>query len=461
MLVIVAAILAAGAVALLLGVDTILSWAVHPSVLLALLVLDIALVAFRVFSVVDAYGAGAGTRTETRTSRVVAGVTLAIILLFTIAPHAVGGYYIYLSRDLITTVFADEQPVTTSTYAHMSTTPTLQTTTTSPSPTSVAASTSTVRTTSTTTPPETVAPIDSGDDARLTILLIGSDAGYGRSGARADSIMVATVDLVTGQPALLGIPRNTGSVPLSDAASEALGLDVYENLISSLYLDARDHPELAPEDGDAGAVTIRDTVSMLLGIPVDYYAVVDMGGFVDLVDAFGGVKINVKERLNVRLSPPTPEDEWRIYDIEPGIQELSGLEALAFARSRTGTDDYDRMRRQRCVLGALLDQNGPAEMLFRFPKIVKAIRESLRTDIPIDRLQDLIRIRDDIRTDRLITVGFAPPDYITGRNRMGYNILDLDLVQTTVRQIIENPDAVLSAMDPETVIDDSDCWRTD
>ncbi len=270
--------------------------------------------------------------------------------------------------------------------------------------------------------------------------------------------MVMTVSLADGRIALFGIPRNTGSVPLSEAAAEALHKKVYMNLISSLYSDAWEHPELAAGSGDPGAVVVRDTVSMLLGIPVDYYAVVDMGGFVDVVDALGGVTVRVEERLRVRLSPPTPDVPWRVYDIQPGIQTLDGLEALAFARSRTGSNDYVRMGRQRCVIAALLDQTRVAELLVRFPVLVRVMKESVRTDIPIDRLQDLIKMRSDLKTDAMITVGFTPPKYTAGVNAMGYNILDQELVRDTVRQIIEHPEDVVGAEDNEDV-DISHCWK--
>ena len=111
------------------------------------------------------------------------------------------------------------------------------------------------------------------------------------------------------------------------------------------------------------------------------------------------------------------------------------------------------------MLGGLLDQNGAGEMLLKFPKVVKAIQNSLRTDIPIDALKDLIRVRSKIRSDKLITVGFVPPDFITGRNLLGYNILDLDRVQATVREIIEHPDEVRASQDPESDVDTTDCWK--
>jgi hypothetical protein len=87
------------------------------------------------------------------------------------------------------------------------------------------------------------------------------------------------------------------------------------------------------------------------------------------------------------------------------------------------------------------------------------IKDSVKTDIPIEALQSLVGIRSKLQTDKMITVGFTPPHYITGRNSMGYNILDLELVQGMVKQIIENPEEVLATMEPDSNLDTSDCWR--
>ena len=386
---------------------------------------------------------GRPARRHRQVAGVLAAAALVVLILLTLAPHVVAGYYAYLSRDFLTTVFVDEEvpaPTTTSLP--------IVTTTTTPAPVSTSTTERTVttrRTTTTTEAPTTTTepPLEWGADQRLTLLLIGTDAGFGRKGARADSIMVATIDLEKGSVALFGIPRNTGSLPLSEAAAQALGTDVYPEMISNLYEAAQHHPELAPEGGDPGAVVLRDTASMLLGIPIHHYAVVDMGGFVDLVDAFGGIKINVKERVWVRLSPPTADEDYRVYDIKPGIQELDGHEALAFARSRTGNSDYDRMRRQRCVIMALLYQNGVKDLAFNFPEVIKVFQDHMITDIPIDRLSDLIRVRGKVQTDKMVSVGFGPPDYITGRNELNYNILDTELVQATVQEYINDPETVL------------------
>jgi len=483
MLGIVAAVVVAAVFVVLRGVDQLLVWWVEPAALVAFLDVNAAVLLFRLISVVDAFqarprrswiqevpaasrmaagdpvtGDPGAAQSASRWRVVGTGVGLGLLLLLTIAPHAVAGYYTYVSYDLVTTVFADndgDDETTTTAARPVTTTPPPVTTPGTAGPSSTAGATST------TEPPTTTSslpPIEWGEDERLTIMFIGTDEGYGRSGARADVIMVATVDLVDGYVALLGIPRNAGSIQLTDEAAAALGTDVYVNLISSLYFDANQHPELAPEGGNAGAEVLRDAVGTILGIPVDYYAVVNMGGLVDLVDAFGGVTVNVPERIWVRLSPPTGEYEWKVYDIQPGIRHLNGLEALAFGRSRTGSDDYHRMRRQRCIIAALLHQNGMGEIALKFPAVAQVIKENVDTDLPIDALQDLIRIRSELKTDKMITIGFVPPTYVTGRNSLGYNILDLELVQSTVRQIIETPEEVLATLGPGMEVDTSDCW---
>lgn len=466
MVAVVAAVLVGGVIVVLQGVDQILMWWLEPSVLLALLVANAVLLLFRSFAVVDAFLARRSMRSPAgrdhpapKTKIVITGVCLGLLLVLTIAPHAFAGYYTYVSYDLVTTVFADndeKESPPTSVAASTTSIPVTSTSAATGGSTSTSPAPSTTAPTTTST---TILPVEYGDDERLTVMLIGTDEGYGRSGARADVIMVATFDLVTGRVALFSVPRNTGSVVLSESAAEALGTEVYVNLISSLYWDASQFPELAPEGGDPGAEVLRDALSSILGIPIDYYAVANMGGLVDLIDAFGGVTVNAQERVWVRLSPPTAEDEWQVYDIGPGIQHLTGLEALAFARSRTGSNDYVRMGRQRCVIAALLKQNGMAEIAWKFPAVAAVIKENVKTDLPIDALQALIGIRSELKSDEMITIGFVPPKFITGRNSMGYNILDLELVHSTVRQIIEHPEEVLATEGVDTGVDESDCWN--
>jgi LCP family protein required for cell wall assembly len=428
--------------------DEFSAWLLEPSVLLGLLIVDFALLLFRLYAVVDAMRhrriesspagcardskeRGAGTPTRGKWKLPAVAVGLLILLAFTVFPHVWLGYqYVYRSYDVLTTVFVDE---TTTTISHSALTPSTVTSIT----------------------------VDPGDDQRLTILFSGSDAGVGREGARSDSNIVASFDLAAGRIALFSIPRNTGNAPLSEAAQKALGMKVWRNWLNELYNSARLHPELAPVGGDPGAVTMRDTVSMILGIPIDYYAQVDMLGFVNLVDILGGVDIYFEKPLRCSISPPTPEEETLVYKFKQGLNHLDGRMALAYSRTRIESSDYVRMGRQRCVIAALIDQTSMRELVWNFPAIMGVFERMVRTDIPIDALQQLVRLRSQLKTDEMLTIAFVKPKYTNGTNhnavQLGW-ILDYELIQSTVERMLEHPEEVLAEA-KKTGLDTSDCWQ--
>lgn len=289
---------------------------------------------------------------------------------------------------------------------------------------------------------------------RLSILLAGSDAAYNRAGARTDVMMVASINLETGQVALFGIPRNLGDVPLSDDVAEIMGFDVYTGMLKWLYGEAQDYPELAPQGQDPGLMAVKGAAEGLLGIPVDYYAMVDMQGFIEVVDLMGGLEIDVAQREQVLLMSPIEGEGWQQYDIQPGEQTLSGHEALAYARSRTGTSDYDRMRRQRCIVASAIDQSELTTLLRIFPDLTDAIRENVLTDIPLDILPDLVMLRDEIRMDELLAIGFTPPDYYLGPSSRGFNLPAVDRIRETVQRAIADPESFIEDGEGPQSIDD-------
>jgi LCP family protein required for cell wall assembly len=455
------------------NVDQILAWLLSPSNLLALLIIDVVLVGFRVYAVADAVWlrrtrwGSVGKRPEQEGEAaapgpegVLSGVAkwkmpvaiagLAMLLAFTALPHVWVGYqYVWKFRDLLSTVFAP--PTTTTTIA--------TTTTLAGSGTTV--STEPANTTTTAAPVK----VDAGADGRLTILFLGSDAGVGRVGARSDATIVGSFDLNTGRIALFSLPRNAGNVPLSEKAQKALRMKVYPNLFNGLYGAAwkawKSHPELAPEGGDPGAEVVSDTVSLILGIPVDYYAVVDMLGLVNLVDVMGGVDVYFDKPLHASISPPTEEEETLVYDFKEGINHLDGRMALTYARTRHDSDDYTRMGRQRCVIAAMMDQTGMKELVWNFPGIMDVIKNMVRTDIPIDSLQQLVKLRSSLKTDEMISVGFVRPRYTRGsagnpnKEQNGW-VLNQKLIQSTVKQILENPEQFVPT---KAGADNGDCWR--
>jgi polyisoprenyl-teichoic acid--peptidoglycan teichoic acid transferase len=275
---------------------------------------------------------------------------------------------------------------------------------------------------------------------RLSVLISGSDVAPDRDGARTDAMMVATLDIETGQTILFGVPRNYGDIPLPEDIASVLGIEEYPGMLKWLYEDAQDYPELAPDGGDPGMVALKSVISELLGIPIDYYAMVDMVGFIELIDTVGGVEIEVQEPIIVRLLSPLEGEGWQQFEIMPGEQTLDGREALAYTRHRTGTTDYDRMARQRCLVTAMADQADIQTLLTVFPDLLEVVRENVVTDIPLDMLPDLIPLWDVVDTENIISIGFNPPDYLAGQSSDGHNLPEFERILETVQEALENPD---------------------
>ena len=419
------------------GTDALVDLALQPKVLLALLFADIAIMLVRLFAVIDAWlTAKRGSLKPARPSggrMALTGVGLALILAFTIAPHAVAGYYTLVSHNLLTTVFTPTGKTTT----------TLKSTGSSGGNTTTPGSSGSVGSdsTSSTASSET---LNWGSDGRMTVLLIGTDAGFGRTGARADSMNIASIDIKTGRVAMFGLPRNTGNTPLGPKTAKALGKTTYNDLLNSLYTTASNHPEIATDGGDPGAEAVMETASIILGVKIDYYVVVDMMGLVDMVNALGGVDINLKTALHITYAPLNAGETKKSYVFNVGVNHLDGLKALAYARDRSDSDDYVRMGRQRCVIIAMLYQNSVSSLTLHFPAIASALEKSVRTNIPLNALADVIKLRSKVKTGNMITVGFTPPDWVSGYVN-GTNVLDFPKVKAAVQPILTAPDSWIAA----------------
>lgn len=465
------ALAAAGVAALawVQGLSTILAWLVQPDVLIGLFIINLVFFVFRLFSVIDAYLSPDNTddSPDIRGWRsAVVAIALALVLTATAAPHAVLGYYTYLTHDTLTEVFSGDYlaeielqpspviaeptmtPIPTATPAPMSTpVPTPQpgetpvpTPSPEPSPTPVPSPTPEP----TAEPVPVLAGTDWQERGRLTVLLVGADSAPDRSGLRTDAMMIGSIDLETGQVAVFSIPRNYGDIPLPPEIAQVMGTDVYAGMLKWLYGDAQSYPELATNGGDPGLVALRGALSELLGIPIDYYAMVNMAGFVQMVEVFGGVEIDVEHRVQVRLLSPVEGTGWQQFDIQPGMQTMNGAESLAYARSRTGTSDYDRMARQRCVVQAVARQADLPRLLPLVPDLLEVVRNNVVTDIPVETLPEMVPLRDIARLDQVISIGFTPPTYLAGRSSQGFNLPAYDRITETVQSVIDDPDEFLN-----------------
>jgi LCP family protein required for cell wall assembly len=400
--------------------------AFEPALLRGLLVIDALLLIYRAWASWDAYRcAGPADSGPGRAVATLAGVVVGSLLL---VPHAWFAYYDLIQLDLITSVFASPTTTTTAVTPPPSTLTTLPPVdTNSPVASTGTTSTTTSSTTTTTTPP----PVIWEDLERLNILLLGSDAGLGRTGVRTDTMILVSLDPVTGDAALLSVPRNFAQVPLP-ASVDIWDCDCFPDIINALYRYGEEHPDSFPGSITPGATAIKGAIGELLGVPVHYYALVSLDGFVDMVDALGGVTITVSERVYDEAYPKEGGGT-EVIDFQPGVYTFDGHDALAYARSRRASDDYDRMGRQRCVLEALAAQADPLSLLRGFPALADAIKRSVETDIPLDTVPALIELTTLVDTDRVISIPFVPPTYVSGRDAAGYNIPNVELIRRHTR----------------------------
>ncbi|MFM6966514.1 MAG: LCP family protein [Rhodoluna sp.] len=254
-------------------------------------------------------------------------------------------------------------------------------------------------------------------DGRYNILLLGADSGRDRFGIRPDSISVISINAETGAAVNIGIPRNLQHVGFS--AGSPL-LKVYPNgwncgvdcLINAIYKDTMDnhaalYPDAEKRGSTPGVEATREAVEYVTGLQIQSYVMVDMGAFAGLVDALGGVDINVKERLPIggQLLDLSDVSGW----IEAGQQHMNGYTAMWYARSRHSTTDYDRMRRQREVENAILNQFDPANVLTRFQSIAAAGRKMVKTDIPSGMLASYVDLATKLKSKKMVSLELVPP----------------------------------------------------
>lgn len=270
--------------------------------------------------------------------------------------------------------------------------------------------------------------IGAAHDGRFNILLLGGDSGADRWGLRPDSMTVASVDATTGKTVMIGLPRNMqdfrfrkGSV-MDEQFPKGFDCDgCYLNGVSTW---AEDHTDLFDSDTPGIDATVM-AIEGITDLDINYWVMVNMKGFRRLVDAFGGVTLNVRDRI-----PVGGLGEDVTGYIEPGKRKLTGYEALWFARSREGSDDYSRMARQKCVMTALLTQVSPKQALTNFQEIAKASSAMIKTDVPGGALDDFAQLALRARDEKVATVSLVPPQVDTAHP-------DLDEVHAMVRAAID------------------------
>lgn len=307
---------------------------------------------------------------------------------------------------------------------------------------------------------------------RVNVLMLGSDAGDNREGIRTDSMLVASIDTHTGDAVLFGIPRNLENVPIpADNPLSRVWPRGYNcgdgclmnGIWTAAEATAEANPGWYPTDANPGLTATQDVIGEILGLPMDYTVIVNLEGFQDLIDAMGGVDINVQERLPMGGRTTTTSDGRPMLVpgsesgyLEPGEQHLSGYQALWYARSRITTDDFSRMRRQRCMVAAVIEQVNPLTMIRRYRQIVGVAGDNITADISRDELPAWAELVQRVQDGSIQSLPFTventdvnDPNYQAIRKKV-QNAIDPPPPPTTTAPAPTSPEATTTAPEPST-----------
>ena len=286
---------------------------------------------------------------------------------------------------------------------------------------------------------------------RLNILLLGSDMDSDRLeaseregfGLRTDTIMVASIDTSTGETAIVQVPRNVKGTPFPRGSEMAKiypeGFtgpgDASTWYVNTIWETAElEHAGAFRGHTYPGAEALKQGVEGITGLPIHYFVLLNMDGLQQLIDAMGGVTVNINTRLPIGGSTKNPRaNDW--LEIGPN-QHLDGYHAMWYARSRWADKkgDYGRMARQSCLVGAIIDQANPGNLLTRFEAIAGASTQMTMTDIPAEALEPLVNLALKVQDQPLNRLVFAQ-----GKNGYVYDNPDFATMRKSVQDMIDPP----------------------
>ena len=286
---------------------------------------------------------------------------------------------------------------------------------------------------------------------RYNILVLGGDSGSNRMGLRPDSISILSVSADTGMAVNIGLPRNLQRIQFKEGTPIR---SVYpygfnnncegECFLSSIYKVTMDnhkdlYPGISKKNSTAGIEATRSAVEWVTGLEIDAYVLINMDSFVELIDALGGITVNVKKALPIGgqqdCYPADNEHESICPDalgwIEKGKQHMDGRTALWYARSRHNTNDYDRMKRQREIQNLVLKKIDLQTLLFRLNAVSGAGAKLIKTDIPGSSVPTLIDLALKARSSGLKSLQLTSP--IISANNPDFRLMR-QLIQQKIKK---------------------------
>ena len=222
---------------------------------------------------------------------------------------------------------------------------------------------------------------------KKNIVVMGCDVRKGDAG-RSDTLFVVMLDKSKKNAALLSVPRDT-----------------------RVKIKGHGWDKINAAFAYGGQKLTRETVQDFLGIKLDNYVLVDFRGFKGLVDAVGGVDINVEKRMYYY----DPYDGFEI-DLRPGMQHMDGKTAMQYVRYRDEEGDIGRIRRQQKFLMALYRHIASKNIIAKIPGVSKQIMSMVKTDLSLKEMVELGNVMRDMVEKDGLKMSMVPgePEYIDG-----------------------------------------------
>jgi len=400
------------------GVTVLVARFIDPGFALPALLIVLLLGAWRAVAVVHAFASGDRSRLKYRREY----AALAVLLALIVGTHGVGAVYAWSAYDMDTHIFGGhntvvEQPSSSGAVG-------------SPLPDS------------TVEPAQTPPP----GNTRVTILLTGVDSYVGRSERLNDTMMVVTIDTATGKVAMVSVPRDTAGFPYywGGSAPATMKLNSLVSYVTNGRVKSPDEP----------MTTLVKEVGYLIGIPVSYYATLDLASFMTLIDKVGGVDID---------NPTTIDDA--VYDwldgskpgfyLSAGKHHLDGRLALAYVRSRHGTanNDWKRASRQQEVLIALEHKIANPGNALNLPGLMQLAGSMVRTNFPAGQVADMVAMVSTVSSDNISQVVLGPPYSLANAaptTGTWTSCLELDKVATISVQLFGQDSRYYGQTQPKT-----------
>jgi LCP family protein required for cell wall assembly len=251
--------------------------------------------------------------------------------------------------------------------------------------------------------------------SRINVLFLGIDSSEIRSHALTDTLLVVSVDPATGSAAMLSFPRDIADFPLYSGG-------IYHGKINALMTDADKNRARFP---DGGVTTLTKELGFLLGVPIHYYAAINLDGFETMIDRVGGVTIVSETSIDDPNYGGWKKPGRIGFHLSAGRHTLNGENALAYVRSRkgVGNNDFERARRQQQLLIALEKKLSDPSMLPKIPQLLDDATRTITTSFPPDRLSEMLTLGRSIDDARIARKVLGPPFALRDMTASDYRLV--------------------------------------